>query len=54
MCCGTEDFLLENNREFHRFLEAENVEHVYEEDAGFHDMIFWDKYVKKFIPLMFG
>lgn len=54
MCCGTEDFLLENNREFHRFLEAENVEHVYEEDAGFHDMAFWDKYVKKFIPLMFG
>jgi hypothetical protein len=22
--------------------------------AGFHDMAFWDKYVKKFIPLMFG
>ena len=54
MCCGTEDFLLENNREFHSFLESENVEHVYEEDTGFHDMIFWDKYVKKFIPLMFG
>lgn len=54
MCCGTEDFLLENNREFHRFLEAENVAHTYEEDTGSHDMVFWDKYVKKFIPLMFG
>ena len=54
MCCGTEDFLLENNREFHRFLEAEKVPHIYEEDTGNHDMMFWNKYVEKFIPIMFG
>ncbi|SEF75947.1 S-formylglutathione hydrolase FrmB [Eubacterium ruminantium] len=53
MCCGTEDFLLENNREFHRFLETEGVEHIYEESEGNHDMVFWSKYVDKFIPLMF-
>ena len=54
MCCGTEDFLLENNRQFHRFLEDEGVEHIYEEDEGNHDMVFWSKYVEKFIPIMFG
>ena len=54
MSCGTEDFLLENNREFHRFLEAEGVPHVYEEDTGSHDMVFWNKYVEKFIPVIFG
>ncbi len=54
MSCGTEDFLLEYNREFHNFLEAEGVQHIYEEDAGYHDMVFWSKYVQKFIPLIFG
>lgn len=54
LCCGTEDFLLENNRQMHEFLERENVEHIYEESAGNHDMEFWSRYTEKFIPLMFG
>jgi enterochelin esterase-like enzyme len=54
MSCGTEDFLLENNRQFHNFLEAEGISHIYEEDAGTHDMVFWNKYVQKFIPVIFG
>ena len=54
MCCGTEDFLLENNRQFHQFLVDEGVDHTYEEDAGKHDMFFWNKYVEKFIPRMFS
>ena len=54
MSCGTEDFLLENNRQFHRFLEEEKIEHVYEEEPGNHDMDFWTRYVEKFVPLMFG
>jgi len=54
MSCGTEDFLLENNREFHKFLLEEKVEHIYEEDSGNHDMMFWNKYVEKFIPKMFS
>ncbi|MCR4786962.1 MAG: esterase [Lachnospiraceae bacterium] len=54
MSCGTEDFLLEKNREFHRFLEEEKVDHVYEEAPGNHDMDFWSRYVEKFVPLMFG
>ena len=36
--CGTEDFLLENNRQFHTFLDKENIPHVYLESKGGHDM----------------
>ncbi len=54
MACGTEDFLLENNRQMHRFLESENIAHIYEEAPGNHDMEFWSKYTEKFIPMMFG
>ena len=54
MCCGTEDFLLENNRQFHQFLVDEGIDHTYEEDAGNHDMFFWNKYVEIFIPRMFS
>ena len=40
--------------EFNNFLEAEGIPHIYEEAAGNHDMIFWNKYVEKFIPVIFG
>lgn len=53
MCCGTEDFLLENNREFHAFLEDRKVAHVYMESAGIHDMNFWNEYTLKIIDWMF-
>lgn len=54
MACGTEDFLIENNREFHLFLEEQGVEHVYFEAAGNHDSRFWDMCVAKFIPEIFS
>ena len=44
MACGTEDFLLEENRAFHRFLENGGVQHTYVEDEGNHDPRFWSKY----------
>lgn len=53
MACGTEDFLIEPNRAMHKFLEEQGVAHTYWEDKGQHDMMFWDKCVQKFIPLMF-
>ena len=53
MACGTEDFLLEPNRAFHKFLEEQKVEHVYLESKGIHDMNFWQEYAEKFIPMMF-
>lgn len=54
VCCGTEDFLIENNREFHRFLETEGVDHIYNESKGQHDMDYWNEYVQKYVPIMFG
>ena len=53
MACGTEDFLLDRNREFHKFLEEQKVPHTYFESPGIHDMKFWQEYAQKFIPLMF-
>lgn len=53
MSCGTEDFLLERNREMHSFLEKAGVAHVYEEDSGNHNMEFWSKYVERFIPMLY-
>jgi len=54
MSCGTEDFLLENNREFHRFLESRGVPHVYRESPGVHDFTFWHRYAAEFAEAMFG
>ena len=53
MACGTEDFLLENNRRFHNFLNENDVKHTYIESAGGHDMKFWDEYAVKFTEMMF-
>ena len=53
MACGTEDFLLGENRALHKFLEEQKVEHVYLESKGIHDMKFWQEYAEKFIPMMF-
>ncbi len=54
MCCGTEDFLLENNRGFHSFLSDRKVAHQYVESKGGHDMIFWNEYTEKILEWMFG
>lgn len=53
MSCGTEDFLLENNRRFHNFLNENGIEHRYFESKGGHDMTFWNEYAVKFTELMF-
>ena len=54
MCCGTEDFLIENNRELHRFFEKEGIPHEYHESRGVHDMVFWREYIVKVVEWMFG
>ena len=53
MACGTEDFLLEQNRQFHGFLEGRGVPHRYFESRGGHNTAFWDEYAKKMVELMF-
>lgn len=47
--CGTEDFLLDQNREFHRQLGNSGIEHEYEEFPGDHNWGYWDEHVQKAI-----
>ena len=54
LCCGTEDFLIEPNRAFHRFLTDEKVPHEYHESKGIHDGVFWSEYEPKVLAWLFG
>ena len=47
MACGTEDYLIENNRQFHKFLVDNNVDVNYVESPGGHDMVFWNEHFEK-------
>lgn len=47
MACGTDDFLLGENRSFHNFLEAEQVGHTYLESPGVHNWDFWNEHIEK-------
>ncbi len=52
MACGTEDFLLKENRSFHRFLEENNIKHEYTESPGEHNWTFWNEYTEPAIRWM--
>ncbi|MBE3576473.1 MAG: esterase family protein [Limnochordales bacterium] len=45
--CGTEDFLIEQNRQFHAFLEARGIPHIYKEHPGGHTWDYWDVHVRE-------
>jgi len=47
--CGTADFLLEQNREFHEILNAMNFPHEYEEFPGDHNWAYWDLHIQEAI-----
>jgi putative tributyrin esterase len=47
--CGADDFLLAENRSFHRHLESLHIPHEYEEFPGGHDWPYWDKHVQEAI-----
>jgi putative tributyrin esterase len=44
--CGTEDFLLDDNRDFHRLLKDAGIPHDYREHKGAHDWDYWDRHVQ--------
>lgn len=44
--CGTEDFLIEDNRAFHAELTAAQVPHEYREFPGAHSWDYWDAHVQ--------
>lgn len=45
--CGTEDFLLEQNRRLHRELDQLHVPHQYEEFPGKHNWEYWDEHIQE-------
>lgn len=47
ICCGTEDFLLQQNRDFIQFLSTHGVKHTYVEGPGGHTWDYWDEYIRK-------
>ncbi len=47
--CGTEDFLIEDNRRFHAHLNEINLPHEYAEYPGAHDWAYWDTHVQEAI-----
>jgi len=46
MACGTEDFLIEENRAFFRFLKDEKIDVEYIESPGVHNWDFWNAYLE--------
>lgn len=47
--CGTEDFLLDDNRAFHAHLNQIGYPHEYEEFPGEHEWGYWDRHVQEAI-----
>ncbi len=47
--CGTEDFLLWANQEFHSHLVAKRIDHEYQEFPGDHEWAYWDEHVQEAI-----
>ncbi|GEN51698.1 alpha/beta hydrolase [Alkalibacterium pelagium] len=45
--CGTEDFLINENRKFHKWLDSKQIEHHYEEESGKHDWDYWNIYIER-------
>jgi S-formylglutathione hydrolase FrmB len=51
LSCGTEDFLIQNNRDFLALLNEKKVPHEYREHPGVHDWSFWDDQIREFIEV---
>jgi len=49
--CGTEDFLVQNNRDFVTLLTEKRIPHEYRQLPGAHNWPYWDKQVKEFLQV---
>ena len=49
--CGTEDFLIKNNRDFLALLNEKKIPHEYREHPGVHNWVFWDDQVREFLDV---
>ncbi len=52
--CGTEDFLLEDNRQFHAILKQMKVPHEYAEYPGTHIWDYWDTHIQEALEFHAG
>jgi putative tributyrin esterase len=46
-CCGTEDFLYEDNKSFKKFIEGTDFDYTYDEGPGTHEWAYWDAEIQK-------
>lgn len=46
-CCGTEDFLIAQNRELREHLRPLGYDYLYEEGPGGHDWFYWEKMIDR-------
>ena len=49
LTCGTDDWLLRDNRNYSEFLRRHAIPFTYKENSGGHDWDFWDWSVKEFL-----
>ncbi len=47
LACGTDDFLIEHNRNFQKFLKDQAYPHIYQEGMGGHNWEFWNHNLEK-------
>jgi S-formylglutathione hydrolase FrmB len=51
LSCGTEDFLIQNNREFMALLSEKKVPHEYRQLPGIHFYTFWNDQIREFLAV---
>jgi putative tributyrin esterase len=47
LCCGTEDYLLEDTRKLHRHLDQLGLANTCEESPGTHEWGYWDRQIQR-------
>ena len=47
LACGTEDALIEHNRDFAGFLQDQGADYIYDEGPGVHNWRFWNEYLER-------
>ena len=47
LCCGTDDDLLADNRDFRRHLDSLHLENTYDEGPGHHEWGYWDAQIQR-------
>ena len=51
-CCGTDDFLYDDNQKFRHYIEKKAPHYTYRESAGAHTWDFWEEYIQYVLQWM--